>query len=77
MAKSSIIHEGKLFYSVSAVAKLIGTTPEKVRQLVNREGLEWANFRVNGPIWVEADGVHEYLRCKYEESRGKQCQSRE
>ncbi len=64
MAKNTIMHEGKRYYSVSTVAKLLSTTPGKVRELINHEGFEWSNFRANGPIWVGADAVDVYLRRK-------------
>lgn len=60
--KSQMMHEGKLYYSIAATAGLLGTTAPKVKQLMVPEGLEWANFRVNGPIWISAESIAAYSR---------------
>jgi hypothetical protein len=63
--KSKVVHEGVLYYSVPLVARLLGVSTRKVRALIVEEGLEWANFRVNGPIYISADSVTEYeSRCE-------------
>ena len=63
--KQKVTHEGKLYYSVPLVAKLLGTSATKVRGLMLAEGLEWTNFRVNGPIYISADSYNAYrLRLK-------------
>jgi hypothetical protein len=67
--KTQLMHEGKLYYSVAATARLLGTTTPKLRQLIIPEGLEWANFRINGPIWISAESVASYLRRR--QSQGK------
>lgn len=67
--KTQLMHEGKLYYSVAATARLLGTTTQKLRQLMIPEELEWANFRVNGPIWISAESVASYLRRK--QNQGK------
>lgn len=59
LAKSLILHDGRLFYSVSAAAKLLGTSPAKLRKL---EGLEWENFKANGKLWISAESVERRLK---------------
>lgn len=59
--KTQKMHEGKLYYSMPAAARLLGTTTPKLKQLLIPEGFEWANFRVNGPIWVSAESIAGYL----------------
>lgn len=59
--KQKVTHEGKLYYSVPLVAKLLGTTATKVRGLMLAEGLEWMNFKINGPIYISADSYNAYL----------------
>lgn len=44
--KTQKMHEGKLYYSMPAAARLLGTTTPKLKQLLIPEGFEWANFRV-------------------------------
>ena len=63
--KQQVTHEGQLYYSVPLVAKLLGTSATKVRRLMLAEGLEWMNFRENGPIYISADSYNAYrLRLK-------------
>lgn len=59
--KNQIIHDGKVFYSVKATAKLLGTTTTKIKQIMIPDGLEWTNFRVNGAIWISASSVNAYI----------------
>ncbi len=63
-ARSQVIHNGKLYYSMTASARLLGTTVSKLRQAMIPEGLEWTNIRVNGPIWISADSLESYRRRK-------------
>jgi hypothetical protein len=58
--KHQVTHEGQLYYSVSLVAKLLGTTVAKVKQIANREELEWQNLRDNGPIYISAASFNAY-----------------
>jgi hypothetical protein len=61
-AKTQMMHEGKLYYSMPAAAKLLGTTTTKLKQIIEPEGIEYCNFRVNGPLWVSAQDLVSYLR---------------
>ncbi|MFA7399645.1 MAG: hypothetical protein WCZ98_04095 [Sideroxydans sp.] len=63
-AKNQVVHEGKIYYSMAATARLLGTTTTKVKQLIVPEGLEWTNIRVNGPIWIGAESIASYLKRK-------------
>ncbi len=60
--KTQIVHDGKIYYSVPATAKLLGTTTPKVRQLMEPEKLDWQNFRVNGGIYISAESIIAYMR---------------
>lgn len=60
--KNQITHEGKLYYSMPAAARLLGTTTTKLKQIIEPEGIEYCNIRVNGPIWVSAHDIAGYLR---------------
>ncbi len=60
--KTQMMHEGKLYYSMPAAAKLLGTTTTQLKQIIEPEGIEYCNFRVNGPIWVSATDLANYLR---------------
>ncbi len=37
-AKPQIVHEGKLYYSLPAAARLLGTTTTKLKQIIGPEG---------------------------------------
>lgn len=56
------MHEGKLYYSMPAAARVLGTTPTKLKQLIEPEGIEYRNFRVNGVLWVNAQDILSHLR---------------
>lgn len=60
--KTQILHEGKMYYSMSAAAKLLGTTTTKLKQIIGPEGIAFCNLRVNGPLWVSASDIASYLR---------------
>jgi len=62
VAKTHVRHEGELYYSMSAAAKLLGTTTTKLKQIIGLEGIEQCNFHVNGPLWVNAKDIDGYLR---------------
>ena len=55
-----VTHEGQQYYSVTLIAKLLGTSTTKVRQLMVPEGLEWMNFRENGPIYISVESFNAY-----------------
>jgi hypothetical protein len=59
--KTQTMHEGKLYYSMPAAARLLGTTTPKLKKLLIPEGFEWTNLRENGPIWVGAESIAGYL----------------
>jgi hypothetical protein len=61
-AKTQILHEGKLYYSLVAAARLVGTTTTGLKKIIGAEGLEHCNLRVNGPLWVNAQDIESYLR---------------
>lgn len=61
-AKTQKVHEGKLYYSMPAAAKLLGTTTTKLKQIIEPEGIECRNFRVNGVLWVNAQDIVSYMR---------------
>lgn len=60
--KTHMMHDGKLYFSMPAAAKLLGTTTTKLKQIVAPEGIEYRNFRVNGALWVNAQDLEAYLR---------------
>lgn len=63
-AKTQTTHEGKLYYSIPATAKLLGMTTTKLKQIMVQEGIEVCNFRVNGALWVSAADISSYMRRK-------------
>lgn len=63
-AKNQIIHEGKVYYSFAAAARLLGTTTPKLKQILIPEDIEFLNLRVNGPLWVSADDLIRFIERK-------------
>ena len=59
--KTSIEIDGKVYCKVSAAAKLLGTTPGKIRQLMGNGTLDWAQARVNGPVVVSRESLVRYM----------------
>lgn len=60
--KTQMMHDGKLYHSMPAAARLLGTTTTKLKQIIEPEGIECCNFRVNGTLWVNAQDLASYLR---------------
>ena len=60
MKKQIITHEGRLYYSLSVAAKTLKITSTALNKLIISEGLEWSNFRANGPIWISAQSITAY-----------------
>jgi hypothetical protein len=60
--KNQILHEGKLYYSMGHTAATLGTTVPKLKRTMIETGLDWANFRDNGPIWISAQSIVDYLK---------------
>jgi hypothetical protein len=56
-AIKKVIHEGKAYYSVGATARILSTTPNKVREMMGRGDLEWRQFRRNGRLFVTAESI--------------------
>lgn len=61
-AKTQMMHEGKLYYSMPAAARVLGTTTTKLKEIIGPEGIEYRNFRVNGALWVSAQDLADYVR---------------
>jgi hypothetical protein len=60
--KKNVLFEGKLYYSVVAAAKIIGTTSTKLKKIMTSVGLEVENFRVNGPLWISTESLVAYQK---------------
>lgn len=70
--KTQMMHEGKLYYSMPAAAKLLGTNTTKLKQILGPERIEYRNFRVNGTLWVSAQDLVSYLRRKEHREKSKE-----
>jgi len=62
MPISQIIHDGQQYYSLAASARLLGTSVANLKKIMVKEGLDWTNLRVNGPLWISAESINSYLR---------------
>lgn len=51
-------------YTVGVVARLLRTTPARIRALMGDGTLEWNQARVNGPIVITVESVRRYLRAR-------------
>lgn len=60
--KNQILHEGKLYYSMAHTAATLGTTVPKLKRTMVEIGLDWGNFRDNGPIWISAQSIVDHLK---------------
>ena len=40
--------------------KYLGVTSVSLNKLMSSEGIEWCNFRENGPIWISAQSITAY-----------------
>ena len=61
-AKSSFVHDGEIYYTVGATARLLSTTATKVRGMMGRGELEWKQFRVNGRLLIPAKSIVAYTK---------------
>jgi hypothetical protein len=64
MEKSRAVHDGRVYFTVGAAAKFLGTTATKVKEMMSCGDLEWTQFRVNGRVYISASSVDSYLRRK-------------
>ena len=54
---NKIIHNGIPYFSVTDSAKYLGTTPQKVREMMGDGSLKWAQFKDNGKLFVTTQSV--------------------
>ena len=54
-----VLHNGELYYSVSAAATYLRTTADKVRSMMGDGSLKWTQFRENGNLYITAQSLVE------------------
>lgn len=64
LVKNQVIHEGKIYYTVAATARMLSTTTTKVRQMMGTGDLEWTQLRVNGRILITAESIVGRIQAK-------------
>lgn len=64
MPKTQLTHDGVLYYSLPAAARLLGTTTTKLKQILDPEGIEYRLLSASGPLWINARDFGEYMRRK-------------
>jgi hypothetical protein len=52
-----IMHEGRILYTVSGAAMVLGTSTTKIRELMGSGNLEWTPIKVNGKLFVSGDSL--------------------
>jgi hypothetical protein len=57
-----VLHNGDAYYSVADAARYLGTTATKVRGMMGDGSLEWAQFRVNGRLFITAKSLADKQR---------------
>lgn len=65
-AKGKINHQRKAWLSVAATARQLGTTTAKVRELMGRGELAWAQPRAKGKLYISAESIVAYEKRKPE-----------
>jgi hypothetical protein len=56
----TIEHNGQSWLKIPAAAKVLGTTPTKVREAMGRGDLEWAQKRSGGKLIISTQSLLEY-----------------
>ena len=60
--RDTVNHDGKVYFTVGGASRAIGTTTAKVRALMGRGLLEWAQFKVNGKLMVSSESLVAYMK---------------
>ena len=69
-AIKKVIHEGKAYYSVGATARVLLTTPKKVKEMMGRGDLKWTQFRSNGRLFITAESIAGYTKRQQDRKQG-------
>lgn len=64
------VHDGKKYYSIAAAAKLAGTIPRLITEIISTEGIEYRNFEVNGSVYISAEEFDLYLKRRVKLTNG-------
>lgn len=64
--RGKINNQGKSLLSVAATALQLSTTTAKVRELMGRGELAWAQPRANGKLYISAESIVAYEKRKSE-----------
>ena len=62
--KTQKMHDGKLYYTTAATARMLETTTTKLKSFMIEEGFEWTTLPKSSGIWISATSITEYLRRK-------------
>lgn len=57
---NQVTHEGKKYYSVFLVSRLLGTTKDNVRKIIAAEHLEWTNINGGLTVYVSVESYDAY-----------------
>jgi hypothetical protein len=52
-----IVHQDRIFYSVSGAAMVLGTYTAKIRELMGSGKLEWTQVKINGKLFDSGDSL--------------------
>ena len=64
-----VIHEGQVYYRVGNAARILRTSPAKVRELMGAGLLEHTQLEVNGPVVIPSASLLGYQRALVAQSR--------
>jgi hypothetical protein len=69
VAKTRYVHEGQVYHSVGAAAKMLPTNTAKVKQLMGDGSLVWLNLRLNGRLVIPESSILAYQRLLHIQKR--------
>jgi hypothetical protein len=55
-----IVHEGRVWYSVPAAARLLHTRTAKVREIMGKGEVDWTQLKTDGKLLVAVDSILSY-----------------
>lgn len=64
-----VIHEGKVYYSVEAAARMLAKRPATIRKMMWAGDLDYTQVRKNGRLLVPAESLVEYTQRQGQSSK--------
>lgn len=55
-----IVHEGRVWYSVPAAARLLHKTTATIREIMGKGEVDWTQLKTDGKLLVAVDSILSY-----------------